>query len=62
MISKAVKFRRLQVRQDLLDCPAERLLFVKTEDGRSDFTRPPGEGPARFVDFSTQSVPIEIFD
>ena len=37
-------------------------MFVKTEEGRSNFTRPPGEGPARFVDFSTQSVPIEIFD
>src|SRR5713226_6474412 len=59
---QGVKFRRLRVRQDLLDCPAERLLFVKTEDGRSDFTIPPGEGPARFVDLSTQSVPIEILD
>src|SRR5713226_4915710 len=43
---QGVKFRRLRVRQDLLDCPAERLLFVKTEDGRSDFTSPPGEGPS----------------
>jgi hypothetical protein len=37
-------------------------LLVKAEDGRSDFTGPPGEGPARFVDFSTKSMPIEIFD
>jgi hypothetical protein len=40
----------------------KRHLFVKTEEGRSNFTRPPGEGPARFVDFATQSVPIEILD
>ena len=42
--------------------PAVRLLFVKTEHGRSDFTSPPGESPARFADFSTQSIPIEILD
>jgi hypothetical protein len=33
---QGVKFRRLQVRQNLLDCPAKRLLFVKTEQGRSN--------------------------
>jgi hypothetical protein len=46
----------------LLDCPAERLLFVKTEDGRSDFASLLGEGPAGVVDFSTQSIAIKIFD
>jgi hypothetical protein len=46
----------------LLDCPAERLLFVKTENRRSDFTSQAEEGPTRFVDFSTQLVGIEILD
>jgi len=46
---QGVKFRRLQVRQDLLDCPAERLLFVKTENGRSDFTRQENVQPASWI-------------
>jgi hypothetical protein len=60
MISSELKFRRLPFRQDLLDCFAERPLLVETEDGRSDLASPRREGPARFVDFSTESVPIEI--
>src|SRR6267143_3548370 len=57
-----IKFPRLQVRQDSLDCSAYRLLSVKTEYGCPDFTSQPEEVPSRFADFSTQSVPIEILD
>src|SRR5260370_7026157 len=59
---QGIKFPRLQVRQDSLDCSAYRLLAVKTEYGCPDFTSHPEEGPSRFADFATQSVPIEIFD
>src|SRR5258708_7099083 len=59
---QGIKFPWLQVRQDSLDCSAYRLLYVKTEDGCFDFTSQAEKGPSRFVDFSTQSVPIEIFD
>src|SRR5216684_4229295 len=59
---QGIKFPRLQVRQDSLDCSAYRLLSVKTEFGCPDFTGQPEKGPSRFADFSTQSVPIEIFD
>src|SRR6267378_8578143 len=59
---QGIEFPRLQVRQDLLDCSAYRLLAVKTEYVCPDFTSQPEEGPSRFADFSTQSVPIEIFD
>src|SRR5260370_17714466 len=59
---QGIEFPRLQVRQDSLDCSAYRLLSVKTEYACPDFTSQPEEGPSRFADFSTQSVPIEIFD
>src|SRR6266404_6487623 len=59
---QGIKFPRLQVPQDSLDCSAYRLLSVKTEYGCPDFTSQPEEGPSRFADFSTQSVPIEVFD
>jgi hypothetical protein len=59
---QAVKFRRIQIRQDLLDCPAEYLLLVNTKDGRSDLTSQAKGGPSRFSDFSIQCTPIEIFD
>src|ERR1700730_19281860 len=59
---QGIKFPRLQVRQDSLDCSAYRLLAVETEYGCPDFTSQPEEGPSRFADFSTPSVPIEIFD
>lgn len=41
---------------------AGRLLFVKTEDSRSELTSHAEEGPSRFSDFSTQSISIDIFD
>src|SRR5260221_11919733 len=59
---QGVKFRRLQVRQDLLDCSPEHLLLVNTKDGRSELTSPTEEGPSRFSDFSIQSAPTEILD
>ena len=59
---QGIKFLRLQVRQDSLDCSAYVPLSVKTEDGCIDFTSQAEKGPSRFADFSTQSVPIEIFD
>src|SRR6266853_3186518 len=59
---QGIKFPRLQVSQDSLDCSAYRLLSVKTEYGCPDFTSQPEEAPSRFADFSTQSVPIEILD
>src|SRR6266436_7738006 len=59
---QGIKFPRLQVPQDSLDCSAHRLLSVKTEYGCADFTSQPEEAPSRFADFSTQSVSIEIFD
>src|SRR5260370_35122855 len=58
---QGIKFPRLQVRQDSLDCSAYCLLSVNTEYGCPDFTSQPEEGPSRLPDFSTQSVPIEIF-
>src|SRR6202043_256805 len=59
---QGIKFLRLQVRQDSLDCSAYRLLSFKTEYGCPEFTSQPEEGPSRFVDFSTQSVSIKILD
>src|SRR6266404_5837155 len=59
---QGIKFPRLQVPQDSLDCSAYRFLSVKTEYGCADFTSQPEEAPSRFADFSTQSVPIEILD
>src|SRR6266478_9033729 len=59
---QGIKFPRLQVRQDSLDSSAYRLLSVKTKYGCPDFISQPEERPSRFADFSTQSVPIEIFD
>src|SRR6266850_5741493 len=59
---QGIKFRRLWARQDLLDCPAERLLLVNTRDRRSELTSKAEEGPSRFADFSIQSAPIEILD
>src|SRR5882672_8353706 len=59
---QGIKFRRLWARQDLLDCPAERLLLVNTKYGRAELTSKAEEGPSRFADFSIQSAPIEILD
>src|SRR6266850_8326879 len=59
---QGIKFRRLWARQDLLHCPAERLLLVNTKYGRAELTSKAEEGPSRFADFSIQSVPIEILD
>jgi hypothetical protein len=34
----------------------------EAEDDRFDFTSHAKEGPSRFVDFSIQPAPVEIFD
>jgi len=58
---QGIKFRRLGARQDLLDCPAERLLLVNTRDHRSELTSKAEEGPSRSRIFRSNRT-IEIRD
>src|SRR5437879_12201984 len=48
-----IKFLGLESRQDFLDCPADHLFFVKTEDRRSDFTSQATEVPISNLDVSS---------
>ena len=46
MISKELNFSDFSLARIFLDCPADHLFFVNTEDSRSDFTRQKKVPPA----------------